>query len=374
MKFRVERDALADAVAWAARSLSARPTIPVLAGLLLVRRRRSAVGLRLRPRGLHRGRSRGHGRRRGPGAGLRPAARRDHPGAAAAPGRRHGRRVAADDLLRLGPVHPADDAGRGLPDAARRCPPTAGTVDSAEFATAVAQVAIAAGRDDTLPMLTGVRLEIEGDQLTLAATDRYRLAVRELPGRPATRRRRAGPGAGAGAHPGRRGQEPGQQRAVDDRAVGDRRHRRGHHRLLRRDGRPGQPGHHPPARCARSRAYRSLLPTDWASTAEIVGRPARRGGQAGRAGRRAQRPGAAGVRRRQLALTRRRRGRGPRRGAAGGRLRGRADHDGVQPAVPARRARRAAVQSRPGCCSPRRTSRWSSGPTRPAPKAPTTRT
>src|SRR5262249_52733827 len=35
MKFRVERDALADAVAWAARSLSTRPTIPVLAGLLL---------------------------------------------------------------------------------------------------------------------------------------------------------------------------------------------------------------------------------------------------------------------------------------------------------------------------------------------------
>jgi DNA polymerase-3 subunit beta len=29
-------------------------------------------------------------------------------------------------------------------------------------------------------MLTGVRLEIEGDRLTLAATDRYRLAVREL--------------------------------------------------------------------------------------------------------------------------------------------------------------------------------------------------
>ena len=48
------------------------------------------------------------------------------------------------------------------------------------FAAAVAQVAIAAGRDDTLPVLTGVRLEIEGDTLTLAATDRYRLAVREL--------------------------------------------------------------------------------------------------------------------------------------------------------------------------------------------------
>jgi DNA polymerase-3 subunit beta len=41
-------------------------------------------------------------------------------------------------------------------------------------------VAVAAGRDDTLPMLTGVRLEIDADRLTLAATDRYRLAVREL--------------------------------------------------------------------------------------------------------------------------------------------------------------------------------------------------
>jgi DNA polymerase-3 subunit beta len=45
-------------------------------------------------------------------------------------------------------------------------------------------VAVAAGRDDTLPMLTGVRLEIEDDLITLAATDRYRLAVREFPWRP----------------------------------------------------------------------------------------------------------------------------------------------------------------------------------------------
>ena len=39
---------------------------------------------------------------------------------------------------------------------------------------------MAAGRDDTLPSLTGVRIEIEGDTLTLISTDRYRLAVREL--------------------------------------------------------------------------------------------------------------------------------------------------------------------------------------------------
>jgi DNA polymerase-3 subunit beta len=35
VKFRVERDALADAVAWAARALPSRPPVPVLAGLLL---------------------------------------------------------------------------------------------------------------------------------------------------------------------------------------------------------------------------------------------------------------------------------------------------------------------------------------------------
>ena len=35
MKFRVERDALADAVAWTAKSLPSRPPVPVLAGVLL---------------------------------------------------------------------------------------------------------------------------------------------------------------------------------------------------------------------------------------------------------------------------------------------------------------------------------------------------
>jgi DNA polymerase-3 subunit beta len=58
-------------------------------------------------------------------------------------------------------------------------PDASGAVDSAEFAEAVAQTVIAAGRNDTLPMLTGIRIEIDGDRLTLAATDRFRLAVRE---------------------------------------------------------------------------------------------------------------------------------------------------------------------------------------------------
>ena len=59
-------------------------------------------------------------------------------------------------------------------------PETTGVVASDIFATAVAQVAIAAGRDDSLPTLTGVHIEINEETVTLAATDRYRLAVREF--------------------------------------------------------------------------------------------------------------------------------------------------------------------------------------------------
>jgi DNA polymerase-3 subunit beta len=67
-----------------------------------------------------------------------------------------------------------------LPD----LPETTGTVASDIFATAVAQVAIAAGRDDSLPTLTGVHVEINEETVTLAATDRYRLAVREFTWQP----------------------------------------------------------------------------------------------------------------------------------------------------------------------------------------------
>ena len=35
MKFSVERDVLAEAVTWTARSLSPRPPVPVLSGLLI---------------------------------------------------------------------------------------------------------------------------------------------------------------------------------------------------------------------------------------------------------------------------------------------------------------------------------------------------
>jgi len=183
VKFRVERDALADAVAWAARSLASRPTLPVLAGLLL-----TVDGDTLSVSGFD----------------LEASTEVDLPISAADPGKAlvSGRLLA--DISRALPPHPVDVALDGARltiacGAARftlpcmpvedyptlpAMPTTAGTVDGAEFAAAVGQVAIAAGRDDTLPMLTGVRLEIAGDKLTLAATDRYRLAVREFTWQP----------------------------------------------------------------------------------------------------------------------------------------------------------------------------------------------
>lgn len=56
-----------------------------------------------------------------------------------------------------------------------------GLVPGDDFATAIAQVAFAASRDDVTPVLTGVQLEVSGNQLSLVATDRYRVALRDIP-------------------------------------------------------------------------------------------------------------------------------------------------------------------------------------------------
>ncbi|SDQ55703.1 DNA polymerase III subunit beta [Microbacterium sp. cf332] len=56
-----------------------------------------------------------------------------------------------------------------------------GVVPADDFATAIAQVAFAASRDDVTPVLTGVQLEVTGTQLSLVATDRYRVALRDIP-------------------------------------------------------------------------------------------------------------------------------------------------------------------------------------------------
>jgi DNA polymerase-3 subunit beta len=63
-------------------------------------------------------------------------------------------------------------------------PASTGTLTPDVFAQAVSQVVVAAGRDELLPVFTGVRLEIDGDTLSLLATDRYRMALKELPWSP----------------------------------------------------------------------------------------------------------------------------------------------------------------------------------------------
>ena len=59
-------------------------------------------------------------------------------------------------------------------------PELIGTIGGDEFAAAVGQVHVAAETNESLPNLTGIQIEFTKDSLTLAATDRYRLALREM--------------------------------------------------------------------------------------------------------------------------------------------------------------------------------------------------
>ncbi len=184
MRLRIEREAFADAVTWVARALPSRPVIPILAGMLL---------------------EAGEGRLTLSCFDYEVSARMSADAAVAEPGRAlvSGRLLA--EIARSLPAQGVDLASDGdvitlscgnarftllgLPVAdfpsPPQPPPAVGVVDGSEFATAVSQVAVAAGRDDTLPMLTGVLVEIDGAAMTLVATDRYRMGVRELGWRPA---------------------------------------------------------------------------------------------------------------------------------------------------------------------------------------------
>jgi DNA polymerase-3 subunit beta len=55
-----------------------------------------------------------------------------------------------------------------------------GVLPAEDFSAAVAQVAVAASRDDVTPVITGVQLEVGDTDLSLVATDRYRVAVRGI--------------------------------------------------------------------------------------------------------------------------------------------------------------------------------------------------
>ncbi|MFI7423583.1 DNA polymerase III subunit beta [Nonomuraea sp. NPDC049684] len=183
MKIRVNRDVLADAVAWAARVLPSRPVVPVLSGLLLEAGDElslSAFDYDVSARAL-------------------VDADVVEPGSVLIPGRllaEISRSLPAEDVeivtegaeavLTCGSAEfglitmPVEDFP-ALP----AMPPSIGAIGGGVFASAVSQVAPAASRDDTLPMLTGIRVDIEGESVAMASTDRYRIAARDFTWRPA---------------------------------------------------------------------------------------------------------------------------------------------------------------------------------------------
>lgn len=190
MKFRVERDVLSEAVAWVARALPARPVVPVLSGML-VQADRDQVTLSCFDYEVS--------------ACAVVSADVGEPGAALVPGRllaeiskslppADTQVVTTPDMMML-TCGSAEFALVCLPRAdypeLPELPAVAGTVDGALLATAAAQVVPSASRDDTLPMLTGVCIDFGASELALAATDRYRLAVRTIPWQPADPGRRA---------------------------------------------------------------------------------------------------------------------------------------------------------------------------------------
>lgn len=184
VKFTVERDILTDAVSWTARSLSPRPPVPVLSGLLITAE-----------------------------DGLLSIASFDYETSAQleieadieASGRILVSGRLLNDIVRSLPAAPVTVETDGskvvvtcrnsrfelatMPveeyPALPEMPESAGTVDGNAFAHAVAQVTVAASKDDTLPILTAVKMEIEGDRITFLATDRYRLAMKEITWSPA---------------------------------------------------------------------------------------------------------------------------------------------------------------------------------------------
>lgn len=179
MKFTVARDVLAEAVSWTARALPARPASPILAG---VRIHAANEELQLSSFDYE------------VSANSTIPATVEEPGEVLVSGK------LLADISKSLPAKPVtfelDEQKVNLTCGSSRFvlavmpideypllpaqPATVGAIDSQVLSQAVSQVSIAASRDDTLPLLTSVRIEINGHAMTLLATDRYRLAMREL--------------------------------------------------------------------------------------------------------------------------------------------------------------------------------------------------
>ena len=179
MKFQVNRDVFSEAVSFAVKLLPQRTTLPILSGVLI---ETTDSGLTLSSFDYE------------VSAQTDIAAEVEEPGKILVSGR-----LLADIASRLpnAPVQFATNEGRisvtcgsakftllsmpveeypTLPQVSAQ----SGLLPAEAFATAVAQVAVAASRDDVTPVITGVQLEVSESKLTMVATDRYRVAVRAI--------------------------------------------------------------------------------------------------------------------------------------------------------------------------------------------------
>lgn len=179
VKFQVNRDVFSEAVSFAVKLLPQRTTLPILSGVLI---KANPDGLVLSSFDYE------------VSSQTEIQADVDEPGTVLVSGR-----LLAEIAGRLpnAPVTVATDGSRitvacgsasftllsmpveeypAIPEMGEQ----SGVVPAEEFATAVAQVAVAASRDDVTPVITGVQLEVRQNSLSLVATDRYRVAVREI--------------------------------------------------------------------------------------------------------------------------------------------------------------------------------------------------
>jgi DNA polymerase-3 subunit beta len=184
MKFTIEQSKLVDVVNWVSRSLSSRPIQTALLGIVIEADNQKIVLS---------------------SSDLETASRASTDADVATPGKVLVPGKILADISRSLPNKPVTiqlDGTRVLVNAGSakftlpvlpineypnlpEMPDTLGTIDADLFNQAVSQVSTAAGKDDSLPSLTGVHVEVNGENITMAATDRYRLAVRELTFSPA---------------------------------------------------------------------------------------------------------------------------------------------------------------------------------------------
>jgi DNA polymerase-3 subunit beta len=179
VRFQANRDVFSDAVSFAVKLLPQRTTLPILSGVLIETTER---GLTLSSFDYE------------VSARTEIDAEVQEPGRVLVSGR-----LLADIANRLpaAPVEVRTDDNRvvvsggsarftllSMPVAEYPSLPVVGeptgVIPAGNFSAAIAQVVVAASRDDVTPVITGVQLEAGEHSLGLVATDRYRVAIRAI--------------------------------------------------------------------------------------------------------------------------------------------------------------------------------------------------